>query len=395
MPENSNGLEECMATGARIRTVQRDTASDLKIAAIETFRIRLPYKAMISFRSVSQSAAEYVVLRIVLDSGDEGIAEAVCRPEHSGEDATLLAYQIDNFFKPLLLGSDPFARATLLTKLSRMRACRAAKSLIDIALWDLCGKVLQQPVWRMLGVNVPAPVPLTWIAHGSSREAMVDETKRMARERGYRGMKLKTWRRSLEDIRLVADVRQALGDDMIIYVDGNGTYTETEARTILTKVSEFDVSFIEEPCTFADPLRQAAMASALPVALLGDQCCEGIEAVNAMLRLNAVGAVSVKLRRTGITESLQIISLCEAAGIPVLIGTDSESRIGALVRMHLHMACPKLSPWPTETHFFDKLADDAFVGEFQFRDGAIMPTDAPGFGASYDSRKLSQYAIST
>jgi L-alanine-DL-glutamate epimerase-like enolase superfamily enzyme len=382
-----------MATTANVRTATQDMVSDLKIVAVETFRLRLPYKAAIAFRSVRQSAAEYVILRVVLDDGTEGIAESVCRPEHSGEDATLVSYQLETFFKPLLLGADPLAHMTVLASLSRIRACRAAKALIDTALWDVRGKVLQQPVWRLLGGGAPAPVPLAWIAHGNSREAMVDEAKRMTLERGYKGIKLKTWKRSLEDIRMVADVRHALGDDTIIYVDGNGTYTETEARTILTKVSEFNVSFIEEPCTFTDPLRQAEMAAALPVALLGDQCCEGIDAVNTMLRLKAVGAVSVKLRRTGVTESLKIIALCEAAGVPVVIGTDSESRIGALVRMHLRSACPQLAPWPTETHFFDKLADDAFVGDFQFRDGTITPNDAPGFGASFDYRKLTQYAI--
>jgi L-alanine-DL-glutamate epimerase-like enolase superfamily enzyme len=293
-----------------------------------------------------------------------------------------------------MLGCDPFAHTTLLASLARIRACRAAKALVDTALWDLRGKVLQQPVWRLLGGSTPTPVPLTWIAHGNARDAMVDEAKRMALEHGYKGIKLKTWKRSLEDVRMVADVRQALGDDVIIYIDGNGTYTETEARTILPKVNQYNVSFIEEPCTFADPLRQAAMVAALPAALLGDQCCESVDAVDTMLRLHAVGAVSVKLRRTGITESLKILSLCEAAGVPVVIGTDSESRIGALVRMHLRAACQQLAPWPTETHFFDKLADDAFVGEFQFRDGTITPTDAPGFGASYNHRKLQQHAIS-
>jgi L-Ala-D/L-Glu epimerase len=382
-----------MANAEKLQAVVKDTASDLKIAAMETFRLRLPYKSEIAFRSVRQSAAEYVILRIVSDSGAEGIAEAVCRPEHSGEDATSVAYQIEAFFSPLLLGRDPLAHRTLLASLARIRACRAAKSLIDTALWDLRGKVLQQPVWRLLGGGTPEPVPLAWIAHGNTREAMVAEAKRMTLERGYRGIKLKTWKRSLEDIDMVADVRQALGNDTIIYVDGNGTYTETEARTILAKVSAFNVSFIEEPCTFADPLRQADMAAALPVALLGDQCCEGLDAVNTMLRLRAVGAVSVKLRRTGISESLEIIALCEAAGIPVVIGTDSESRIGALVRMHLRAACTHLAPWPTETHFFDKLADDVFVGAFAFINGTITPNDAPGFGATFDPNKLSKFAI--
>jgi L-alanine-DL-glutamate epimerase-like enolase superfamily enzyme len=109
--------------------------------------------------------------------------------------------------------------------------------------------------------------------------------------------------------------------------------------------------------------------------------------------MNAVGAVSIKLRRTGLTESLKIIALCEAAGVPVVIGTDSESRIGALVRMHLRAAIPSLAPWPSETHFFDKLADDAFAGEFAFVDGTITPSDAPGFGTALDRRKLERYAF--
>ncbi len=148
----------------------------------------------------------------------------------------------------------------------------------------------------------------------------------MHETRGYRGMKLKTWRRSTEDLRMVEAVRQALGDEVTIYVDANGTYTETEARTILSGWLQYKVAFIEEPCTFVDPARQARLAAAMPIALLGDQCCDTLATVNLHVRLQSVGGVSVKLRRTGLTESLKVISLCEAAGIPVIIGTNSESQ---------------------------------------------------------------------
>jgi L-alanine-DL-glutamate epimerase-like enolase superfamily enzyme len=221
---------------------------------------------------------------------------------------------------------------------------------------------------------------------------MVAEAKRMAEERGYRGMKLKTWKRSMEDIEMVAEVRKLL-PKAVIYVDGNGIYTESETRTILIHVKDYNVSFMEEPCEFTDITRQAAMAAFLPVALLGDQCCQSLAQVYAHVHAGSVGAVSVKLRRTGLTESLKIIALCEAANLPVVIGTDSESRIGALVRMHLRSAIPSLAPWPTETHFFDKLGDDTFAGDFNFADGTITPTDAPGFGASLDRRKIDRYAF--
>jgi len=196
----------------------------------------------------------------------------------------------------------------------------------------------------------------------------------------------------MEDIEMVAEVRKLL-PKAVLYVDGNGIYTESETRTILIHVKDYNIAFMEEPCKFTDISRQAAMAAFLPVALLGDQCCEQLTQVHAHIHASSVGAVSVKLRRTGITESLKIIALCEAAGLPVVIGTDSESRIGSLVRMHLRSAIPSLAPWPTETHFFDKLGDDTFAGDFTFADGTITPSDAPGFGAALDRRKIERYAF--
>jgi L-alanine-DL-glutamate epimerase-like enolase superfamily enzyme len=365
--------------------------SETLISGVEVIRLRLPYRSAVSFKTVRQSVGEYVILRLVAADGHDGIAEAICRPEQSGEDATSLAYQLETFFKPKLIGADALGHRDILAAIEAIRFCPAAKALIDNALWDLRGKILGQPVWRLLGAAKARPVPLTWIAHGNTRESMVEEARHAHDARGYKGLKLKAWKRSVEDVHMVAEMRQAVGPGPIIYIDGNGAYSESEARTILPAVAEHGVSFIEEPCSFSDPFRQAAMTAALPIALLGDQSCRTLREVALLLRLNAVGAVSVKLRRTGISEALKIIALCEAAGVPAVIGTDSESRIGALVRMHFHTAVAYLHDFPAETHFFHKLTDDAFAGEFLFADGCVTPTDAPGFGASIDRKKLEQY----
>jgi L-alanine-DL-glutamate epimerase-like enolase superfamily enzyme len=265
--------------------------------------------------------------------------------------------------------------------------------LIDIALWDLRGKLLGQPVWRLLGGGPTKPVPLTWVAHGNTRAAQVEESRRMVLDRGYRGLKLKVWRRSKEDVDLVREVRAAVGEALPVYVDANSKYTEFEARTILATLAECRVDFIEDPCRDGDLARMALLAQALPIAILGDLHCNSLTAVRAHLNARAAGGISVKLRRTGITESLKIIALCEAAGVPVVIGTDSESRIGALARVHLRLAVPSLAQAPIETHFFDKLSSDVFAGDFGFKDGAITPGDAPGFGASIDRRLLEKFAF--
>jgi len=367
--------------------------SDLRIKDVIIHKLRLPYTSVVNFRSVTQDRGEYALLRIIADNGQEGIAESVCRPEQHGEDAAALATTIETLFKPRLVGLDPLAHLSALDAIGRVKFCRSAKALIDVALWDLKGKILNQPVWRLLGAAKPKPVPLTWLVHGNTREAMVAEALRKHEERGYNSMKLKTWKRSMEDVRLVEDVRKALGDDAFLYVDGNGSYTEGEARTILARVADYNAMFIEEPCKFSDPLRQAAFAPHLPVPLLGDQCLQSLEEVQLHIRLGSVGAVSIKFRRTGFTQSLKIAALAEAAGLPVVIGTDSESRIGSLARMHFRAALPWLAPYPAETHFFDKLINDAFAGEFPFSDGTLTPTDAPGFGAGIDPAKLETFAF--
>jgi L-Ala-D/L-Glu epimerase len=365
--------------------------SDHRIVGVTAHCLRLPYRGEVQFAHVKQASAEYSIVVLTLDDGTEGIAEAVCRPEFTGEDSRSIAYMIDTFFKPLLVGADPLHHLTILERLDRIRDCRAAKSLIDIALWDLRGKLLGQPVWRLLGGGPAKPVPLTWVAHGNTREAMLAEASERVLDRGYKGLKLKVWKRSDEDVALVRDVRKAVGDSPSIYVDANSKYTEYEARTILAKIADHRVDFIEDPCRGSDLTRMAQLAQSLPIAILGDLHCNSLNAVQAHLSARAVGGISVKLRRTGFTESLKIIALCEAAGVPMAIGTDSESRIGAMPRVHLRMAIPSLAHAPIETHFFDKLASDVFAGDFSFKDGAITPTDAPGFGATIDRRTLETF----
>ncbi len=151
-------------------------ASDLKIAKVEVFRVRLPYKSQVAFKAVKQSKGEYALLRLTLDNGLQGLAETICRPEQSGEDATSIAYQISTFLAPILHGADPLAHLAILDSLRKIRDCNTSKCLIDIALWDLRGKILGLPVWRLLGSR-----------KGQAHTAVLDCTRQLCRSPGCRG----------------------------------------------------------------------------------------------------------------------------------------------------------------------------------------------------------------
>ncbi len=364
-------------------------SSDRIVSRLDAYCVALPYLKPIKFKSVHETRGQYLVIRLTLDDGTEGAAEAICRPEVWGEDAPLLAGMVVGVFNSALKGRDPLAPATD-DALSEVTGLRAARSLLEQALWDVRGKLLGQPVWRLWGADKPRPVPLTWIAHGDTSEAMVDESMRQ-NAKGFSCAKLKTWRRSAEDVEMVAMARRRLGDDVGIYVDANSSYSFDEARTILSRVQDYNVRFIEDPCKFASLDEQASLSRELTTRLLTDR--GGLEAhvIGGLLDARATRAVTLHMRQSGVSESVAIARRCAAADVQIVIGTDSESRLGALARMHFHAARPECHAAAAETHFFEKLADDVFDGDFRFADGAVRLDDTPGFGGVINRARLEKY----
>ena len=383
-----------------INTPMMQTAFDLPhstdhiLQRLDAYCVALPYLKPIKFKSVHETRGQYLVIRLTLDDGTEGIAEAICRPEVWGEDAELLARMVIQLFDSTLKGRDPFDLSATTASLRGFPGMRAARSLLEQALWDLRGKTLAQPVWKLLGATTPRPVPLTWIAHGDTSESMVEEAVRQA-ERGFSCVKIKTWRQSMEDVDMVALARRRLGPETGIYVDANSSYSIDEARSILSRVQDFDVRFIEDPCKFSSPEEQASFRASLSTRLLTDR--GGIEPsiVDKLIDAGATGAITLHMRQSGFSESLEIVEKCAAANVQVVLGTDSESRLGALARMHFHVARAECHSAAAETHFFEKLADDIFEGAFNFIDGAMRLDDSPGFGGSINRDKIAAYSTAT
>ncbi len=320
-----------------------------------------------------------------------GIAEVTGIPNIPDSDPAVLAAQFDRFFRPLLEGADPLDHDRLLVALERVRGAAIAKALIDTALWDLKGRIAGQPVWQLLGGTRPRPVPVTAILFGDTPAAMLEDAQR-AVARGIRALKVKLWRHSMDDVHLVRDMRAAVGEDVLIYADANHSYSESEALALLPLLAEYGVALIEDPCNL--PLeRMAALRAALPIALLGEIPIDSLAAAERYIAAQAVGALSLHPRRTGITETLKIVALCEAAGLPAIVGTDLESNVGALARAHLRAAIPALDPWPSEIQFFERLAGDVMAEPLAVVDGAIAVPDRPGFGATVDAEKLRRYRV--
>jgi L-alanine-DL-glutamate epimerase-like enolase superfamily enzyme len=263
-------------------------------------------------------------------------------------------------FGPLLIGEDPHEVLAIWEKLhkqseiywvGRAGITHLALGAIDIALWDLKAKAVEQPLWKLLGGSASKKVEayntdggwLNW-----SLETMVSDCKRLVEEDGYRAVKLKVGGPNpREDLRRVEVVRNALGPDIRIMTDANGRWTLPQAIQTAGRLADFDIAWIEEPIYFDDieGHRRLAETIATPIAL-GEQLYTA-QQFRDFIHAGAVHYVQPDVvRLAGITEFWQVADMARCYSLPVV------PHVGDMCQVHQHVcfahpACDLLEyiPW--------------------------------------------------
>jgi len=316
---------------------------------------------------ISRSAhdSEEVVEVELTHSGVRGYGEAapIERYDESGESAKAYVEAHAG-----LLGDDPFALEEIMARLPEGE--HAARAAIDAALHDLQGKLLGQPVHRLLGLPRVGP-PTSWTIWLGDPDDMAARTERV---RGrYQRLKLKLGARDGRDVERVRAVRAAAGD-VPLQVDVNEAWSLDEALDALPQLAELGVEYCEQPLPAGDPGGpQLKERSPLPIYV--DEDCHTLRDVAACAE--RAHGVNVKLAKSGgIREAVRMTHAARALGLGCMLGCMVESGLGISAGAHI-------------ASLFDHvdldgnilIAHDPWPG-VQLVDGVQMPSEAPGLGVT-------------
>jgi len=243
----------------------------MKIREIKTYRLEAKLAEPFAYSQAWYEHRGAMLVEIVGEDGLSGWGEAFGPPALTGP--------IVEFYKPLLIGADAFATETHWQNLyNRLRdhgqkgLAIEALSAVDIALWDLKGRHLGQPVHRLMGG--PLRDRVRAYATGFYRKGggdplsyLLDEARQRADE-GFTAIKLKLGFGIDDDIRLCREVRRAIGDKMGIMVDANHAFDATAAIRLGRRIEDLDIGWFEEPVPpeDLDGYRQVKAALAIPIA---------------------------------------------------------------------------------------------------------------------------------
>jgi L-alanine-DL-glutamate epimerase-like enolase superfamily enzyme len=330
-----------------------------------------------------------VTLRLRTDQGIEGIGVTL----YGGQMTRSLRTAVEELAQ-LTIGEDPMRIERIVAKLRQGTgdACgpggifTLALSAIDVALWDIKGKALDQPLWKLLGGHRDR-VPT--YASGSLRRGLTDDqAQRAARtllQKGFREMKtqmaLPGNPTPAEEVRRVRVVREAIGPDIKLMCDINQRWRPEQAIDIGRRVEDVGLFWLEDVTTADDFAGLARVTAALKTPIAGGEYVWGIVPFRHMIEAHSVDVVMIDLARVGgVSQWMKVAGMAEAFNLPVV------SHVMPEMLVHLVAACPngltvEYMPWMLALYEETPLVD---------RGDLVLP-DRPGLGLKFDEKAIAAF----
>ncbi len=392
----------------------------MRITDVRTIAVEVKLPQTVFDANYTMATKPALLVEVYTDEGVVGIGEAA----HFGGPMASTAQVIEHELKPYLLGENPGEIERLWERMHR-RAYKharggiviAAISGIDIALWDLRGKITNMPVWRLLGgyrKRVPAYATGGFYAEGKGVKELVAEMQTYVAA-GFRAVKMKVGRNSAiemsalrasnergvaevdlgEDIRRVAAVRDAIGPDIRLAVDANGAWDVATAVKMGRAMEPYDIYWYEEPVWPDDIDGSREVAEKTTIAIAGYETCSyGIVDFARYISARAVHFVQPDVAWAGgLTETLKIAHMAQAANLPIAPHIHG-SAVAVAAGLHLLGAVRNGSMAETVFPAHELMTElvkeplvlDATTGEIEL-------SERPGLGIELDPKTVERFRV--
>ena len=370
----------------------------MKIAAVRAYPTSFPVAPQnrVALGIGTAVKRDAVVVKVTTDEGIIGWGEA-----HHGRAHTAVAKLIETTLRQLIVGMDALATMDVWEKLYRAQlashgmgagACLAISG-IDMALWDIKGKALKQPLYRLLGGAMkPIPAYAGGVSLGYQPEAELVAEAQKSLEQGYKAIKLRVGDAPARDIERMRAVRKAFGDDLVILTDANIGYELEDVRRVMPALDELRAGWLEEPFPAHDyrSYREAKLLGRTPLAA-GENHYTRFE-FNRVIEDGAITILQPDLSKCGgITEALRIAALASSWKLPIH-PHSSMTGLNHAATIHFLAAIGNGGYFEGDVSksnlFRDELTENPGVVD---GDGNVRPLEKPGLGLEVNEVFLAKH----
>lgn len=352
----------------------------MKIIDIKIGKISIPLKKPFKTSLRTVKTCEEVVIIIYTDTGAVGYGGAPPTAVITGDTIGSIKEAIESVIKPKLLGCEIDNIEGIMQELdSCIVKNSSAKAAVDIAIYDLFGKLYNIPLYKHFGgFNNTIDTDIT-ISVNPPEEMVKDSIEAVSL--GYRHLKLKVGTDSKIDLIRVQSIREAVGKNVMIRVDANQGWLPKEAVRTIRKFEDlgFDIELIEQPVKAWDLDGLKFVTDNVDTDIMADEAVFGPLEAMKIVNMRAADIINIKLMKCGgLHNAVKINNIAETMGIECMMGCMMESKIGITAAAAFSAAKKNITKADLDTVIL--LAEDPIIGGAQFKGNIIYANETPGLG---------------
>ena len=368
----------------------------MKITKVEIIPVDIPRTKVLTLARYGNLGKggmfEFVLTRIHTDEGITGVGEVPPLPPLSPESQPVIVDVQKKWLVPGLLGMDPFETEAIWEKMDFIAPTYTmAKAAIDMALWDIMGKSLDMPVYRLMGGSKPEKIPNVGLVGIDKPGVVADVAEGFVKE-GYQGIRLKIAPSS--DVDCVAAVRDAIGGGVDLRVDCNQGYRTAEAVKMIREIEPYGIEFVEQPTVWWDFKGMAEVAMAVDTPLMAHESMYLLSDVKNLIDAGAVGVMGLKTYRPwgGLTGARRLLEMARIMNIPCMFHDDLEMSVSLAAATQIITAYKNVITHKCELSGYPEwMGDDVTTESVRFEKGYVHVPEGPGLGVELDEDKVEKY----
>jgi muconate cycloisomerase len=365
------------------------------IREIETIPVRVPFSSSFTIaapHSPKRESVDVLLVKIHTNEGVIGIGETQAwRRQGSAEVLENQIHSIKTLFAPVMVGKSPFDVAAILAEVNAIAYDSLyVQAALGDALYDLMGKLLNVPVYQLLGGKCRERIPVGHVLSiSSSPEAMIEQAQQ-AYERGYRHLRIKIGIDPQKDVVNVRAMRKHFGDKVVLRADANGGMAYDQALSLLRKLEEYDLDIVEQPVAGWDLAGMASLSRAVRIPLSADESLTTNHSLIKIAEQRAAAIIQTKTGKNGgIHYCRALWQIAHAAGIGIFPGNHPGTSVQTAAVAHLCAAWPHpLLVGDFQIFATDMISADVVTRPAVMKDGHLAIPEGPGLGVEIDEERV-------